>query len=445
MSAQQPADAVDRDPVTPADPPALPLAAASRFALFAARGRRLTRPLRPGAPSSDDRGPELSAAAVVDAVASADPVLAAALSAGDTGPTPPSEVAVLRLGRYAWATVGMAAALVIAGYLLSLASLAVVPLLLASFPAALLAPACAWLQARRMPAAVAALTVMTFGLTLFGSILALLIPPIAAELPRLADAADRGVASLQGLLGGEPFRIDATSFSGLAAAAVDKLNRQGDLVAQAMSAASTAAQLAAGAFVGLVALFFYLKDGARIVEALAGLLPLSSVGHGREIADRIWWTVGAYFRGQLLIALVDASFIGLGLVLLRVPLALPLTVIVFLGGLFPIVGAFASGLVAVLVALAERGVGVAIAVIALILVVQQLEGSILQPLIMSRATQLHPLVVLIALTVGAATLGVLGAFLAVPVAASAARIAEYVRETRERAGTAPARLTQRQG
>jgi putative heme transporter len=377
----------------------------------------------------DDLGQAV--AVVRDAVNAADPVLTAALNSGASGPTPPSEVAVLRLGRYAWATVGIAAALVVGGYALSLARLAVVPLLLAMFPAAVLSPVSAWLQSRRMPASAAALTVMIGGAALFAAAIAALVPPIAAELPRLADAADRGVASLQGLFGQGPFRIRFTSFSGLAAAAVEKLNHQGDLVSRAMSAASTAAQVAAGVFVGLAALFFYLKDGARIVEALAGLLPRASVPHGREIADRIWWTVGAYFRGQLLIALVDATFIGLGLLALRVPLALPLAVIVFLGGLFPIIGAFVSGLLAVLVALAERGLGVAIAVVVVILVVQQLEGNILQPLIMSRATRLHPLVVLIALTVGAATFGVLGAFLAVPASASAARIGEYVRERRQ--------------
>jgi predicted PurR-regulated permease PerM len=149
--------------------------------------------------------------------------------------------------------------------------------------------------------------------------------------------------------------------------------------------------------------------------------------HGHQIADRIWWTVGAYFRGQLIIAFVDAVVIGLGLVALRVPLALPLALLTFVGGLFPIVGAFVSGLIAVLVALAERGAGVALLVLALILTIQQLEGHILQPMIMSRVTHLHPLLVLVALTVGGTTLGILGAFLAVPVAASVARVIEYLR------------------
>ena len=121
-------------------------------------------------------------------------------------------------------------------------------------------------------------------------------------------------------------------------------------------------------------------------------------------------------------------FIGLGLLLLGVPLALRLAVLVFFGGLFPIVGAFTAGAVAVLVALADGGIGLALAVLALNVVVQQLEGNLLEPLIVGRATQLHPLVILGSLTAGAVTSGILGAFLAVPIAASVVRAVTYVLE-----------------
>jgi putative heme transporter len=115
-------------------------------------------------------------------------------------------------------------------------------------------------------------------------------------------------------------------------------------------------------------------------------------------------------------------------VLLRVPLALPLAVLVFVGGLFPIVGAFLSGAVAVLVALATQGLGVALMVLALIVAVQQLESNILAPVVLGKATALHPLAVILSLGIGGVLLGVLGAFLAVPVAASGARAVGYLRQ-----------------
>nr|MBA2730123.1 AI-2E family transporter [Euzebyaceae bacterium] len=122
--------------------------------------------------------------------------------------------------------------------------------------------------------------------------------------------------------------------------------------------------------------------------------------------------------------------IGIGLVVLRVPLALPLAVLVFFGALFPIVGAFLAGTVAVLVALATNGLPAALAVLVLILVVQQVEGHLLTPILLGRATALHPLAVIAALTAGGILLGVLGAFLSVPLTASAARAIGYLREER---------------
>lgn len=382
---------------------------------------RVEDPPEPAAPADPEALAETAPAATGATVAPVAPEQAPV--------APPAEALVLRMGRYAWAVVGILASLVAVLYLVNLAKLAVIPLLLALFPVALLSPIADYLRRQGMPGALAALITLVGAVGLLVASLSALVPPLVGELPDLADAADQGVASVQEWLNRGPFQVDVTSVSGLTQAAVERLNQRGDLVGQAMTAAGTVAELAAGTFVALIAMFFYLKDGPRLVAGLSRLLPARNREHGREIAGRIWWTVGSYFRGQLLVALVDAVFIGLGLVLLRVPLALPLAVIVFLGGLFPIIGAFVSGLLAVLVALAERGPGVALAVLAVILVVQQLEGHVLQPVIMSRVTHLHPLLVLVALTIGGTTLGILGAFLAVPLAASIARVAEYVQGT----------------
>ena len=157
------------------------------------------------------------------------------------------------------------------------------------------------------------------------------------------------------------------------------------------------------------------------------------------LAQESFWTIGAFLRGQLLVALVDAVFIGLGLWILGVPLVLPLAVLVFFGGLFPIVGAFLSGTVAVVVALASKGLGTALLALAVVLLVQQLEGHVLSPIIQSRNIALHPLVIILAVITGGAVMGILGAFLGVPVAAVIARIVDHLQGREPAAGPAALR------
>ena len=130
-------------------------------------------------------------------------------------------------------------------------------------------------------------------------------------------------------------------------------------------------------------------------------------------------TLGSYVRGIMVVGLVDAVIIGVGLVLVGVPVAFPLAVLTFLGAFFPLVGATVAGLIAALVALVTGGPGDALVVIALVVAVQQIEGHVLAPVVMGRALQLHPVVVIVALTTGAVFAGLLGAFLAVPLTAMA--------------------------
>lgn len=159
-----------------------------------------------------------------------------------------------------------------------------------------------------------------------------------------------------------------------------------------------------------------LKDGDRLWRGISDLLPRQMREKVDLVAGQVGWTLGACLRGQLLVAAVDAVFIGRGLWLLGVPLA------------------FASGLVAVLVASADGGLVSALLVLALIVLVQQLKGNVLEPLVLSRVIALHPLVITLSISVGAVALGVLGAFLAVPAAASAARWVDYVRDREPDAG-----------
>jgi predicted PurR-regulated permease PerM len=176
-------------------------------------------------------------------------------------------------------------------------------------------------------------------------------------------------------------------------------------------------ELATGAALAVVILFFFLKDGPTIWAFF--LRPFR--GHRKARGERIGATavrvLGGYVRGTAIIAFVDAAGIGIGLAILGVPLALPLAVIVFVTAFIPIVGATAAGILAALVALVANGPVVALIVVVIVVVVNQLEGNFLQPVVMAQSLKLHPLVILVALTAGTILGGITGAVLAVPIAA----------------------------
>lgn len=336
--------------------------------------------------------------------------------------SPEGPALLLRAGRVAWAAVGVLVLVVAAGLVAGRLTLVVVPLVLALFPAALLEPVTRRLKRVGLPPALASLLTIVGGLLALTAVVALMVPAVAAELPAMAQSLETGVDELVQAV---PFDIGGTS--DLLDRARQQLGNANEIAGTAIGAATAVVEGAAGLLFGLVALFFYLKDGGRIARGIGDLLPERARTHAGTMSARVWTTIGRYFQGQLLIALADAVLIGLGLVILGIPLALPLAVLIFFGGLFPIVGAVVAGAVAVLVALADAGLARALAVLAVVVGVQQLEGNILAPLVLGRAISLHPLVVLVAITAGAVTLGVLGAFLAVPVAASIARVVDYLR------------------
>ena len=370
-----------------------------------------------GKPAAADAEP-----AAADAEPSAGPP-----AEGSDAPRSPVQGRLREAGRTGWAIVGIAAAFVVVGLALGQVTLVVVPLVLALFPATLLVPVADWLKRRRVPDALASLIALLGGLALIGLVLGLMVPLVAMELPELTESAGEGLTELQQYLD-EQFGVEVGGISDLLDQGAELLTEAGDVAGPALEAATGAVETIAGSLIVLVVLFFYLKDGRRLVRGVLQTAPSSLRPRMEAISQRGWTTLTAYFRGQLLVAFVDAVFIGIGLLVLGVPLALPLAVLIFFGGLFPVVGAIATGTLAVLVALADGGLVAGLIVVGLILAVQQLESNILQPYILGHAIRLHPLVVLLSITAGGITVGILGAFLAVPVAAIIARSLDYLRE-----------------
>lgn len=348
------------------------------------------------------------------------------MSRPDRPRRPVTDRPAIRVGLLAWSALGLAGVVVVAWTLATRLALVTVPMLLALFPAALLAPVVGWLHRHRWPRALATTAVVLVAVALLGGLLALVVPRVAAQVPALAATLDRAGARLDQLLepmpGTDP---DAGPGNLLRRAVLDLMGGYNSVIATTLTWVST---LVFGLILVIVLVFCYLSGGHRIPTTALSLLPHRHRGPAHDLAHAIWETLGAYVRALFLVALFDATLMGLGLWLLGVPLVLPLAVLVFFGAFVPYIGAFASGLAAVLVAFADGGPGSALAVLVLIVVVQQVDGNIVQPLIMGRVIALSAFTVIVSVSAGAALLGVLGAFLAVPVAAAVARAIAFARD-----------------
>lgn len=339
-----------------------------------------------------------------------------------------AESPFVRGGLFAWALIGLLIVAITLGFAVTQISVVIIPLVLALFPAAVLMPPCQALKRRGVPDALAALIALAGFILVLVGIGQVLAPSVAAQVGDLSEQLETGYRQAREFLESGPLGLDPIPVDQLLAEARESATAEGqELGSRALEAGIVVIEGFTGLVFALFALFFYLKDGPKIAGWLRDLFPRRFRADAAAIGDQVWFTIGAYIRGLLVIGLVDAVAIGIGLVVLGVPLALPLSVLVFFGALFPIVGAFLAGSVAVLVALATNGFPAAVAVLILIVVVQQVEGHVLAPILLGRATELHPLAVIAALTSGAVLLGILGAFLGVPVAASVARAVGYLR------------------
>jgi putative heme transporter len=333
----------------------------------------------------------------------------------------------VRYGRLAWAAIGVLALVALAVFAFKAVSLAVVPLVLALFPATLLVPVARKIEGWRIPRTISVLLALAAGLVLFFGLAAGTITLVVSEIPEIVDSAGEGVNRLEEVVGRviPGFEVPAADelremiLERISGSSEEPGEREAGFASQALSVVTGAVEVLTGTILLMVFLFFYLNSGRRLAEAFAGFVAPRSRDEIIAFADEAWETLGSYFRGQLLVALADAVLIGVGLALLGVPLALPLAVIVFFGGLFPIIGAVVTGAVAVLVAFSDGGLAIGLGALGIVVVVQQLESNVLAPLILSDAIDLEPITVILSITMGAILFGMLGAFLAVPVVAVA--------------------------
>ncbi|MFJ3882751.1 AI-2E family transporter [Streptomyces sp. NPDC090077] len=246
----------------------------------------------------------------------------------------------------------------------------------------------------------------------------------------LVETGDQIVDSLvrAGKTLAEHFGAAGTSLEDLAANSKELLAKFGGTAASGVVAGlSVVGTMIATALLALVLIFFFLRDSHRAVGTLRSLVPAGSADLTEAMARRAFEAVEGFMRGTTFVALVDAVLIGAGLLVLKVPGALGLAALVFVTAYIPYLGAFISGAVAVLVALADRGWVIGLWALGVVLAVQMIEGYVLQPLVQSRTVQMHPAVVMLAITAGASVAGVLGMLLAVPLTAAAFGIVSELR------------------
>ncbi|MFC9699418.1 AI-2E family transporter [Streptomyces sp. NPDC056943] len=302
------------------------------------------------------------------------------------------------------------------------------PLIAALFLTTLTWPPTRFLRRHSWPPALAAASVTVLFLLLVAGVVALISVPMASQSGELADGVVDGIQWLREWAAGPPLNIDDTQINGALDTAVTRLQDSiGSMVTAVASGVGTVFNGVVTAFLALFLMFFFLKDGPRFLPWLTRQLPGRLATDIPVVAARGWDTLGAFVRSQAFVGLIDAVLIGLGLWILDVPLVLPLAVLTFVSAFVPIVGALFAGLVAVLIALVSNGPTDALIVLAIIVVVQQLEGNVFQPMLQSRGLGLHAAVILLAVTLGGSLAGIVGSLLAVPVAALIAVVWNYVR------------------
>lgn len=344
-----------------------------------------------------------------------------------------------RAAGWSWRLIVLTAAVALLAWILTRLYLVTLPVIVALILATLCVPPARALENRGLPPALAALSIVLGGLVVVGGIIALLTPSFVDQILQLRPTVQAGISDIFGWLEDGPLGWDRERIDELLQQARSRASTSGgSIFSSVLSGAAAVAETVAGIALMLVLLFFFVKDGPEIVDWFIARTPARRRDDLRATGERAWNALGGYVRGTATVALIDAIGIGIGLAIIGVPLVLPLAFLVFLGAFLPVVGAFLAGLVAVLVALADGGITAAVLTLGLIFAVQQVEGNVLQPIIMRRAVALHPVVVLIVLTAGASVAGIAGAFLAVPIAAVVAAVGNELRlrsEAPEAAGS----------
>jgi putative heme transporter len=322
---------------------------------------------------------------------------------------------VRKAAAWSWRLLLILAVIIVVLWIILQLEILVVPVALATILAALLLPVVDFLHRRGAPRGGAVALVLLSGIALFGGLLTFVVTQFIDGAPALVSQVTTSIEGVGKWLTEGPLHVSPQQINQFRDAAIEALrSNQEKLTSGALSTAGTVTEIVTGALLVLFTLIFLLQGGRNIFAFVTKIFPAQVRDRVRDAGRAGFRSLIGYVRATFLVALVDAIGIGVGLAIMGIPLALPLASLVFMGAFVPLVGAVLTGFLAVIVALIAKGWIYALITLALIIAVQQLEGHVLQPLVMGRAVAIHPLAIVLVIAGGAVLAGIVGALLAVP-------------------------------
>ncbi|MFG2119350.1 AI-2E family transporter [Streptomyces sp. NPDC048710] len=364
---------------------------------------------------------------------SADPVVPVPRPAVPSGPRPDPAEAVpwgVRVAAEAgWRLLVLAGTVWVLMRVISAVQLVVFAFVIALLITALLQPTVARLRRRGVPRGPATAMTAILGFVVIGLMGWFVTWQVMENIDTLSNQIQGGIDDLRNWLLKSPFHVTDKQINQIAKNLREAIGANAD---QITSAGLEGVQVIVEALTGILLVFFstlfLLYDGERIWQWFLKLVPAAARPGVAGAGPRAWHTLTAYVRGTVLVALIDAICIGVGIYWLDVPMAVPLAVFIFLFSFIPLVGAVASGALAVIVALVTQGVFTAVMTLVVVLLVQQIEGHVLQPFILGRAVRVHPLAVVLTVATGGMVAGIGGAVVAVPLVAVTNTVVGYLRQ-----------------
>ena len=324
---------------------------------------------------------------------------------------------------WSWRILVVVAVIALVGLLVALLRDVAVPVFVAILLAALLVPLKNWLIAHRWPKGLAVAVCELGLLVVIAGLITVVVIFVRRGFPELQEQTVTKYDELVGWLSGEPFNLSPKDIDVYVQQGLDAVNASSStLLSGALTVGSSVLHVVAGALIALFTTLFILLDGAGMFRWIVRLFPEPSRAAVVGAAEAGWITLKAFVQVQLLVAFIDAVGIGLGAFILGLfyggfPLVIPIAIAVFLASFVPVVGAVATGIFAVFVALVFLGPVPALIMLGIVILVQQLEGHVLQPLIMGNAVKVHPVAVVLAVATGGFIGGIPGALFAVPLVA----------------------------
>ncbi len=331
---------------------------------------------------------------------------------------------------WSWRLILIGVAVAAFVWLITKVAIIVIPVVIALLLSALLYPIVHFFERRSWPRGLGVLTAMV---AFFIAVTALVWLIVSQLRSGFGDVARKSAQAWQDILtwGESAFGLSADDVNSFFEQIMKTINdHQGQIWSGALSVTISAGQIVAGTLLTLFSLIFLLIDGKRIWYWVLGFFPQRAHAPADAAGKNGWVSVGQYVRVQVLVAFIDAVGIGLGAVILGVPLPIPIAILVFLGSFIPFLGAISTGALAVFIALVYNGPLNALIMLGVVILVNQIEGHVLQPLVMGSAVKVHPLGVVLAVSAGALLAGVPGALFAVPLTAAASAIVNTLVERR---------------